>query len=283
MATATIEVTLSGLTGFTLTCDLYPRGSDTAAVSGLALTEATNRKCTYTTTTTAGLTGWYLCVVKEGTTVRGTGMVLMSDDTSVHIVSEGDPATSTGTGPYTVVVKVTDGTNPLQNAVVRLTLNPGNYYTGTGTDVNGLETFNIGAGTYTVAISCGGYTFAGDTYEVTGDTADPVEFAMTIKAAPAPSDPSLSTGSLTVLGTDGLPEQGVEIYVRYKSGSGDAGFAYSSSITTLTSDVDGLVSIELVKGATCEAKRGDSRGGWIPFTVPSDSDAFNLPEIIGAP
>ncbi len=46
---ATIEVDL-GLTGLTLTCDLFPDGSDTAAASSVALTEATNRKGLYTAT-----------------------------------------------------------------------------------------------------------------------------------------------------------------------------------------------------------------------------------------
>lgn len=86
MANAVIEITLPGLTGFTLTLDLYPLGSDTAAASAITLTEATNRKCTYTGTTTAALTGVHLAIAKESTTVRGEGYVLMDDTTGIHVV-----------------------------------------------------------------------------------------------------------------------------------------------------------------------------------------------------
>lgn len=93
MAVALIEITLPGLTGFTLTLDLYPHvnpPSDTAAVTGLTLTEATNRKCTYTTSTTAALSGIHLAIAKEGSTVRGEGYVKMDDTTANHVV-KGSP------------------------------------------------------------------------------------------------------------------------------------------------------------------------------------------------
>lgn len=48
----TLEVAI-GLTGLTATYDLYPDGSDTPAVSGASLTEATNRKGLYTATLNA--------------------------------------------------------------------------------------------------------------------------------------------------------------------------------------------------------------------------------------
>ena len=86
MASAPIEMTLPGLTGLSLVLDLYPQSSDTVAVSGLTLTEATNRKCTYTTTTTAALTGIHLAIARISTTVYGEGDVVMDDTTANHIV-----------------------------------------------------------------------------------------------------------------------------------------------------------------------------------------------------
>lgn len=54
---ATLQIPL-GLTGVTpLTCDLFPENSDTAAASGVALTEATNRKGIYTAS--VSVTGWH--------------------------------------------------------------------------------------------------------------------------------------------------------------------------------------------------------------------------------
>lgn len=88
MASAIIEATIPGITGFNLLLDLYPLSSDTPSVSGLLCTEATNRKGTYTVTTTAGLTGLHLALLREsGTQVtRGEGYVLMDDTTGVHRV-----------------------------------------------------------------------------------------------------------------------------------------------------------------------------------------------------
>lgn len=77
-----------GYTGQTLTLSLFPHGSDTAAVSGLTLTEATNRKGVYTTTTTAALTGLHMAVAFSGSTPLGQGYVLMDDTTANHVVQE---------------------------------------------------------------------------------------------------------------------------------------------------------------------------------------------------
>jgi hypothetical protein len=54
--------------GQTLTVTLYPRGSDTASVSGVALTERTNQKGVYRGTITPTLSGWYRCSVLSGST-----------------------------------------------------------------------------------------------------------------------------------------------------------------------------------------------------------------------
>lgn len=54
---ATLQIPL-GLTGVTpLTCDLFPENSDTAAESGVTLTEATNRNGIYTAS--VSVTGWH--------------------------------------------------------------------------------------------------------------------------------------------------------------------------------------------------------------------------------
>lgn len=54
-ATLQIPLGISGLTP--LTCDLFPENSDTAAASGVSLTEATNRKGIYTAS--VSVTGWH--------------------------------------------------------------------------------------------------------------------------------------------------------------------------------------------------------------------------------
>ena len=88
MATAPIEVAplYTGLGSPTL--ELYPFGSDTIAVAALTLTEATNRKGLYSTTTTAGLTGWHHAIIKVSTQVIAVGIVYMTNDTTIHRVKE---------------------------------------------------------------------------------------------------------------------------------------------------------------------------------------------------
>lgn len=81
---ATVEV--PAFQGGTLTLDLYPDGSDTAAASAVTLTEATNRKSIYTGSVT-GLSGLHLGLIKSGSTVVGqvwgvmttTGVVVFAD------------------------------------------------------------------------------------------------------------------------------------------------------------------------------------------------------------
>lgn len=96
MANAVIEANI-GITGLTLTVDLYPLGSDTIAASAVVLTEATNRKGLYTGTTAAALTGLHNAFLKTGTTVVGIGFVVMSDDTDIHRIVD-TPAVTDKTG-----------------------------------------------------------------------------------------------------------------------------------------------------------------------------------------
>lgn len=84
MATAPIEVT--GLpTGLTLTADLYPLGSDTiTGAAALSLTERTNGKGIYRTTTTAAITGWHRALIKNGSDVIAIYDIYMDDTTAEH-------------------------------------------------------------------------------------------------------------------------------------------------------------------------------------------------------
>ena len=67
MATATVEITITGETGLTITLELYPSKSDTLAATIATMTEATNRPGgTYTGTTTAALTGLHMVIALEG-------------------------------------------------------------------------------------------------------------------------------------------------------------------------------------------------------------------------
>lgn len=87
VATAIIEV-IVGFTNLTnLTVDLFPLNSNTAAVSGLVLSEQSNSKGIYRTSTTAGLTGIHTVrVIDNGSHWYVAGYVYMDDTASVHQV-----------------------------------------------------------------------------------------------------------------------------------------------------------------------------------------------------
>lgn len=97
MANAIIEVII-GLTDLnSLTIDLFPLNSDTAAVTGLTLTERTNSKGVYRTTTNAGLTGVHTVrVIDGGVHWYVAGYVYMDDTTNVHQVVDYIPTTVDG-------------------------------------------------------------------------------------------------------------------------------------------------------------------------------------------
>lgn len=67
--------------GQTLTVDLYPAGSDTAAATGKAATERTNAKGVYTITVSEALTGMHRCLVKLDGSVVGVFDALLADTT----------------------------------------------------------------------------------------------------------------------------------------------------------------------------------------------------------
>lgn len=186
--------------------------------------------------------------------------------------------TNLGTGARTVTVTVqTSGSVAIQNARVRMVLS-GSTYNGL-TNASGQVVFNLDDGTWTVSITATGYTYAGTTLVVDG-TETPT-YTMTNNSVSAPAAPNLSTGTLLCLGTDGLPEEDVEITFRMTAGPGDAGYALDAAEFTATSDVDGEIELDFVREAQYTARRG-SVGREVAFTVP-DAASFTLPEHLGAP
>lgn len=97
MANAIIEL-IAGFTDLSnLTIDLFPLNSDTAAVTGLTVTERTNSKGIYRATTNAGLTGIHTVrVIDNGDHWYVAGYVYMDDTASVHQVVDYIPTTIDG-------------------------------------------------------------------------------------------------------------------------------------------------------------------------------------------
>lgn len=297
MAVAPIEITIPGVTGFSLDLDLYPIGSDTAGVTNLNLTEATNRKCTYTTTTTAALSGLFLAIarIRSGTTVMGEGWVSMDDTTSLHIVGidvpgkvlGGGAATivgvgahvqSAGTGPYAITVTVEDeDTDPVEGAHVGIARS-GEFLSGV-TDVNGQVSFSCVAATYTLAVSATGYAHTPQTVVVVASAS--VTASLVANSVPVAPSANLITGYVYCYDSSEALASGVVIYGHKVDGNAGDGYSGSNSEFSFTSAVGGLASRSFLKGATYQVWR--SVGVRYEFTAPASGASFALPEHLGSP
>jgi hypothetical protein len=268
MAAAIVEITLPGLTGFSLTLDLYELGSDIAAASGIALTEAANRKGTYTGTTAAALEGIHLAIAKEGATVRAEGYVLMDDTAAVHrVVSQpwpGDIGAETvatagggaesGSGARTVSITVDDGANPLENATVRLSEGANTYLA--NTDAAGLAVFNVDDATYLVAVTKPGYSYSGGTLVVDDD--ELLSVSMDATSITPPPDPAFATLAIRVWGTDGNVAVGVDVQARVIDPPIGTGELFNDAIVTKTTGGDGYALFTIPKSCGLKYWIGES-------------------------
>ena len=101
--------------------------------------------------------------------------------------------TGSGTGAYPVTITVTDGTNPIQGATVRLTSGVNTYSNTSAAD--GTAGFSLNAGTYTVTATAGGYSYPPSNLAVGGATTQTVAMAaISITFEPAAGH---ITGTLT--------------------------------------------------------------------------------------
>ena len=86
MATTPLEVRAP--TGLTITVDVFPHDSDTAAQSAIAMTEETNRKGIYKGDVTAAITGWHSVHLDLSGTNIGVFDVNLADTTDTHFARD---------------------------------------------------------------------------------------------------------------------------------------------------------------------------------------------------
>jgi len=179
-----------------------------------------------------------------------------------------------GSGARTVTVTVTDGTDPLEGARVRLTRNLESYVL--STDTSGQAVFNLDDGTWQLAVTLAGYQYSGSTITVNGD--ESVAVVMTAVTLPPASDPSLANCYLYTYDAEGALAGGVAITFRLVAPpTGDAR-SYPLDTFSAASDTTGLLQVALLRGATYAARRGN-KGRWYEFTI--DADPYALPAILG--
>lgn len=193
----------------------------------------------------------YTAPLNAASTRTALGMATADLDTQLDAILAAASA-GAGTGARTVTITVNDGTNVLQNAVVRFTEGSNTYRA--ITNASGVATFNLDDATYTVAVSKVGYYYAGTTMVVNGT--ETATYSMTaVNVTPGTGD--LTTGYLTCLDEEGAAEQGVSVRCQVvQVPASGTGFAYDSAVQLATSDADGLVEFPMVKGARYLVWRG---------------------------
>ncbi len=181
-----------------------------------------------------------------------------------------------GTGARTITITVTDGTNPLEGARVRMTKGAENYVA--TTNASGVASVGRDDGTWAVTVTLAGYTFAPTTLVVTADAA--VTYAMTAVTI-TPSDPGFISGYLTCYDSAGSPLAGVSIHVSAESGA-STGNSYAANERIVTSDANGLATItNMAPGATYRIRRGVT-GGWVYATIEADATSpLALDDLVG--
>lgn len=240
-------------------------------VDGLALVAPDNKPTVSATgEASANVTLWAGDAVAGAPALEATTQAILQDTgTTLPALIAG-----TGTGARTVTITVNDGTDPLENARVRLT-EGANTVVGS-TDVNGQVTFNRDDATYTVAITKAGYTFAGTSLIVDGNETPTYSMAAVSFSA---SDPGQSTGWVYCYDDEGNAEADVSISVQLTATPETDSYAFDTVVRVVTSEVDGLAEFTgLWIGATYRARRYN--GPWYSFVVPNAA-SFALPVLLG--
>jgi len=186
---------------------------------------------------------------------------------------------NSGTGARTITVTVDDGTDPLENATVRLT-EGANTFLGT-TNVSGVIVFNVDDATYDVAITKDGYTFAGTTVIVTAIAS--ITYSMTLLVITPPADPSLSTVTVKCVDELGIIEEGVIVKAELiEIPLNSTGIAFDKAKQSATSNASGIATLTLVRLATYHIIRGTTKPTVLKVTI-ADTSTSTITSFIGAP
>lgn len=206
------------------------------------------------------------------------------------ILTELERVANDGRGAHAVTITITDGTNPLENATVRVA--SGVLSESKDSNVSGVAGFALNSATYTITITRAGYASRTVTLAVSGATSQ--TYALTALVVTPPSSPLVSTGTMLVLDEFNEPEPSKSISLQMVEGPGTAGYALDEKVRTEVSNGSGIVQfIKLRRGATYSVWRGPAADTFDSsafvsqaaasrrtFVVPN-VDSFNIDEVLG--
>lgn len=278
-------------TGLSLTCKL--RNLSTLAVlETVTLTEGTSDQVSvYTGTVTGAHAGQLLFeLLVSGVVFQSRIRTIQDVAATFVILTELEQIKSNGHGPNLVTITVTDGTDGLENAKVRVAT--GVLNESGDTDVDGEVQFALSNATYTVTIERAGYESHVASLVVSADTT--TEYELTALIVTPPASPSVATGSMLVLDEFNEPEEGISISLQMTEGPGTAGYSLDTKVRTEVSNGSGMVQfVKLRRGATYSLWRGPANDTFSTsafvsqpaatrktFVVPN-ADTFNIAEVLG--
>lgn len=205
-------------------------------------------------------------------------MGLAAADLDTQLAAILAAGSGSGSGARTISITVTDGTDPLENATVRLTEGAATF--AVQTDVNGEATFNIDDATYVVSITKAGHSFAGASLVVVGNAT--IVYAMDVITLPPSGDPATTTGYAVLYDPAAVIEPGALLTVRLKTPPVGVGVVADTEARVIAAGVDGTVVIPgLYKGGTYYFYRGKKTT--TEYLVPADAgDTWQLPNLAGA-
>ncbi len=273
-------------TGQTLTAKLFATTGSTLVATADTVTERAARLGVYACAfgeASVIAAGLYELVLYSGATPVSWQTVKLAGADGETVNEAGlwsAVIAATGSGARVVTITVTDGTDPLENATVRVT--SGLTYTAT-TNASGVATFNLDDATYAVSITRSGYSYAGTTLVVDGS--ESATYAMTAVSI-TPGSGDLTTGYLTALTEAGVADVGATLYCAMSAPpEDDTGYSYDATRRTITSGSGGLAQFPgLVKGATYTIWRGTKVVGDYKVTIPTTAGTtYELPSHLGKP
>lgn len=253
--------------------------ADDAVLAQVALVKAVTDKVDDTLVDSGG--GAYIFTAPALANAPSGGVGGFTEDDRDVLETIASTVTSgSGTGAFAITVTVTDGTDPLQGATVRV-LEGVTPHTAT-TDASGNASFSLDAATYQVTASKDGYSFTPTTRTVTGEEAGTLtdDLEMEAVTVPAAEDIAQTTAYLTTYNGAGAlqPYAPIDFQLVNPPGAG----SYSDAPFRRWSDkVTAELQTPLRKATEYKARRGDN-GDWVTFATGSAS-TYALPQILGHP
>lgn len=248
--------------------------SATAGAAGGVLIAGSNAATTFATLTSTG-----------AFTINGTSQVAQSGD-GYAVLTNGtyglaamkallDAIPTAGVGSFTRTVTVTDEDDaPIVGASVSMSGNRA-----LTTDINGQAVFYSNAGTFTISAAANGYI--GDSVTVVITASGSTTIQLDSLGITPPAAPGNIVGYTVTRNADGTAKAGVTLkyYIDdpTPTGSGD-GSAWWRRTQSAVSDTDGLVQIQMVKGAKYQVQWPDGKN--VAITAPTTGSSFELSEIV---